>query len=298
MPDLAQGNDAAAGFNERNWVDDEEKHAVNTPESIEDFCKTNGKKYAHCFKTPYPFYAELDALYDGLHNRATDENVVRFNRRRSRTKKTASAVPSDKENEDDDAIGPGPTVGDGNAQGAAVGQQEHCVPMGDVNGGIDSRADNTGMGAVAGPYNDELVVSPVKVLNKRQRAESDNNDASSSKGKRECQTSRSSSSSVACRNAEAGSQISCSLDSLSATMEKPIITTEDLTHVDQIIEILQDKTLLPPNPKGKLFRLVSSALSRDKGLARIFVKEEDVVRCKGIIEGILEEAGVDVPEDY
>lgn len=104
--------------------------------------------------------------------------------------------------------------------------------------------------------------------------------------------------SVARRNAEAGSQIARSVDNLSAAMLKPIVTSEDFSHVDDVMRILADPTLLPPDPRGKIFRVVSSALTRSPTQARIFISTEDPVRRQGIIAGILEEAGIEVPDDY
>ncbi|KAJ7652961.1 hypothetical protein B0H17DRAFT_1214833 [Mycena rosella] len=131
-------------------------------------------------------------------------------------------------------------------------------------------------------------------------AESDDDDdevpANTDRRKRQ-KSDSSNSSGVARRNAEAGTQLSRSVDNLSA-MSKPIVTPEDLSHVDEVICILQDKTLLPPDPRRKLFRLVSSALSLARALARVFVLEQDFVRRKGILEGILEDKTITVPDDY
>ncbi|KAJ6611926.1 hypothetical protein B0H10DRAFT_2223595 [Mycena sp. CBHHK59/15] len=137
----------------------------------------------------------------------------------------------------------------------------------------DGSKSATGSSGLTGPYNDELSL----VSGKRKQAESEDDEINTMKDQHKHQ--KSDSSSVACRNAEAGTQLSRSVNNLSAAMSKPIVTTEDLTHVDEIICILQDKTLLPPDLKGKLFHLASSALS-----------------C--ILEGILEDAGITIPDDY
>jgi hypothetical protein len=105
---------------------------------------------------------------------------------------------------------------------------------------------------------------------------------------------------VARRNAEAGSQLARSVDGLSAAMLKPIITTttNDLSHVDEVIGILADVALLPPDPDGELFDIVSASLTSSQTQARIFVLANDPVRRKAIIKRILKQAGVNVPNDY
>jgi hypothetical protein len=45
-------------------------------------------------------------------------------------------------------------------------------------------------------------------------------------------------------------QLAKSVETLSAAMRKPIITSEDLSYINKVIDILKDKSLLPPNPKG------------------------------------------------
>lgn len=109
----------------------------------------------------------------------------------------------------------------------------------------------------------------------------------------------SSSSGTACCNAEAGIQIANSLNKVTEAMLKSSIniTHKDVSHVDQIVMILQDKSLLPPDPKGKFYHIVSKALCQDPMQARIIIQEEDHILHKGIIEGILEDAGVDLPMD-
>ncbi|KAF8156497.1 hypothetical protein K438DRAFT_350478 [Mycena galopus ATCC 62051] len=80
-------------FSGMGW-DDEEKHAINTPEYVQAFLVTHGKTYTRCFKKPCPFYTQLDELYDGLTNRATGEHVIHF----SQKSKHKSRRTSDKEN--------------------------------------------------------------------------------------------------------------------------------------------------------------------------------------------------------
>jgi hypothetical protein len=94
------------------------------------------------------------------------------------------------------------------------------------------------------------------------------------------------------RNAEAGMRISRALENLSAVIAQPILTSEDLSHVNEVVEILKDASLLPDDPRGRLYRAVSTALSRDAALARVFILEQDRTRRIGILEGILEDAGL------
>ncbi|KAJ7233255.1 hypothetical protein C8J57DRAFT_1250109 [Mycena rebaudengoi] len=224
-----------------------------------------------------------DSLYDGLRNRATGDHVVHLGRKR-RTKKSSKENP---ETIDDPMPEAGPSNNDADTNRA---------PLAPLN------ADDTGgTAAENNSYDDELLETPTdkrtKGTGKRQRAVSEDSDnGDRTKGSRKRQ--KSDPTSIARRNAEAGTQLSRSVDNLSAAMLKPIVTTEDLSHVDNIIYILRDKTLLPPDPKGKLFRIVSSELSRNPGLARVFILEDDHVRRRGLLEGILEDANIEIPEDY
>ncbi|KAJ7232268.1 hypothetical protein C8J57DRAFT_1383955 [Mycena rebaudengoi] len=253
--------------------DPDEKHACATDEYIESFVKSHGSKYAKCFKKPCPFYTQLDSLYSGGKNKANGEHVVHF--KKSRTRKGKNTKENSTSEQDDAA----------NATASSSSKPITPPFVPEVGGGIP------------GPYDDELLlVSPPKASGRRQRAESDDDENENTQKPRKRQ--KSDPSATARRNAEAGSQLSHSVDNLSAAMSKPIVTTEDLSHVDQIIDILRDKSLLPPDPKGKLFRLVSASLSRDPASARIFILETDVVRRKGILEGIMEDAGIEIPPDY
>lgn len=145
--------------------------------------------------------------------------------------------------------------------------------------------------------------SPAKPPTKRTRAESDDdepNDPADPKGKRRRVKSDSSTTSTRGRNADAASQLARSVDSLSAAMLKPIVTMQDISYVDNVMLVLNDPTanLLPPDPRGKLFNLVSKALTASQTQARIFILASDHSRRRGIIAGILEDAGVEVPDEY
>ncbi|KAJ7483038.1 hypothetical protein B0H11DRAFT_1914779 [Mycena galericulata] len=269
-------------FSGTGW-DKEKKHATNTP----DFLAAHGKKYAQCFKKPCPFYSELDELYDGLKNRATGEHVVHF------TKKRKSRGKPGKEN----PTAPNPTSA---ANPTLAVDSEGRPPTAPLNS-IPNDADNPA-GSQRGMYDDELSLSPAKLSKKRTRSESHDDDADadaddeSDKGKCRRHKSDSSSSSVARRNAEAGSQLARSVDNLSAAMLKPIVTTKDISYVDDVMHILEDAT--PPDPHGQLFDIVSMALTSSPTRARIFILAADDVRRKGIIKRTLKDAGVELPDDY
>ncbi|KAF8142635.1 hypothetical protein K438DRAFT_1994725 [Mycena galopus ATCC 62051] len=278
-------------FSGTGW-DDEEKHAINTPKYIEAFLATHGKTYARCFKKPCLFYTQLDELYDRIKNRATGERVIHFSQktkrksRRTSDKKnpTVSASASTSSNSTTittttpamDGIPPGP-----------------LAPMNTVINIPDE--GETGGGRVNSP--------PPRPSRKRTRSDSDDDeaadapDAADMKGKRK-RNKLDSSTSSARRNAEAGSQLARSVDNLSVAMLKPIVTTEDISFVNDVMRIPEDPTLLPHDPRGKLFNIISKALTSSPTQACIFILATNDSRRKGIISSILEEAGVEVPDDY
>ncbi|KAJ7816566.1 hypothetical protein B0H14DRAFT_3148567 [Mycena olivaceomarginata] len=269
--------------------DDEQNHATATAEFIEKFIKANGPKYTKCFKKPCPFYTKLNELFDGLVNKATGEHVVHLGGDKRESGKKSNAPKK--------AL-------------ALATEEKSVAPLGD-----DSEKENDVVEVDKGEggskakgravFDDELSMSNFdatkspreKATRKRERAISDDDDDTPQPRLHKRQKSDSSTRSTARRNAEAGSQLAKSVETLSAAMGKPIITSEDLSHVDKVIDILKDKNLLPPDPKGQLFRIVCQKLSRDPGLARCLIIEEDYTRRKGLLEGILEDAGIILPDD-
>jgi hypothetical protein len=259
-----------------------------------------------------PFYQELDELYDGFRNRATGEHVVHFRKPRKRIAKENTAAIS--------VTSASPT-----ASLAASTSNLKSTGSFDTAGDVTPRApmlvlDNTQPDGEAtggqNNYDDELrlvcvlfielhtglpmfLQSPPRPPTKCTRAESDDDDATDPEPKRPRVKSNSSTgSSTAKRNAEAGSQIALSFNKLSDTMAKPIVTTTDVSYVDDMMRVLEDETLLPPDPRGKLFNIVSAYLTESPVHARLFVITQSAERCKGMIAGILEAAGVVLPEDY
>ncbi|KAJ7334965.1 hypothetical protein DFH08DRAFT_965698 [Mycena albidolilacea] len=224
-------------FSGTGW-DEEEKHAVNTSEYIKDFLTTHGKDYARCFKKSCLFYSELNELYDSLKNCATGEHVVHFPcKSRSRT----SGVKNN------------------NPAAAAASTSTAKAPTPNETAPSDS---------------------PAKLPTKRTRTESDDdepNDPADPKGKHRRIKSDSSTTSTRGCNADTASQLARSVDSLSAAMLKPIVTTQDILYVNNVMLVLNDPTanLLPPDPHGKLFNLVSKALTASQTQAQIFILASD-----------------------
>ncbi|KAJ7724974.1 hypothetical protein B0H14DRAFT_3620912 [Mycena olivaceomarginata] len=239
--------------------DDEQNHATATAEFIETFIKANGPKYKKCFKKPCPFYTRLNELFDGLVNKATGEHVVHLGGDKRKSGKKSNAPK----------------------KALAPATETSVAALGD-----DSEKEN------------DVVEVDKGEGGKRERAISDDDDDDTPQPRlHKRQKSDSSTRSTARRNAEAGSQLAKSVETLSAAMGKPIVTSEDLSHVDKVIDILKDKNLLPPDPKGRLFRIVCQKLSGDPSLARCLIIEEDYTRRKGLLEGILEDAGIILPDD-
>ncbi|KAJ7803054.1 hypothetical protein B0H14DRAFT_3884229 [Mycena olivaceomarginata] len=144
-----------------------------------------------------------------------------------------------------------------------------------------------------------MLLSSPRLPTKRTHAESDDDDATDPEPKRpRVKSNSSTASSTVKRNAEAGSQIALSFNKLSDTMAKPIVTTTDVSYVDDVMRVLEDETLLPPDPCGKLFNIVSTYLTESPVRARLFVITQSAECRKGMIAGILEAAGVVLPEDY
>ncbi|KAJ7080904.1 hypothetical protein B0H15DRAFT_803831 [Mycena belliarum] len=247
--------------------DDEKKQATNTEEGITNFVKTYGDQYARCYKSSCPYYMELDTLYRGLINKATGDNVLHLQKR----KKKRQAAPSS--HSSNTLRAPlEPLILANNPTNVPIDIQDSSAPTED------------------GTYNDETDVTVAS--KKRERAPTDDESENDSITRPSIKRQRSESGGSARRNAEAGTQISRALDKLSTAMAQPLVTSDDLSHVTKIVEILKDKTLLPDDPRGRLYRTVSTALSRDAALAQLFILEEDRTRRIGLLEGILDDAGL------
>ncbi|KAJ7686099.1 hypothetical protein B0H17DRAFT_1137132 [Mycena rosella] len=191
--------------------------------------------------------------------KATGDNVLHLAKpKKKRSKKSTTAAPSSSSN---NTIRPPLEPLANNSTNVPIEGQEPETTAGD------------------GAFEGELNV--IVASKKRERAptdnESENDGIIKPLAKRQCSELGGS----ARRNAEVGTQISCALDKLSTIMVQPLVTSEDLSHVSEVVEILKDKILLPDDPRGKLYRT-----------AWLFILEEDRTRRIGLLEGILEDAGL------
>ncbi|KAJ7602756.1 hypothetical protein B0H17DRAFT_1154910 [Mycena rosella] len=273
--------------------DNEEKHATNTKEYIEEFTKTHGKDYTRCFTTPCPYWTPLDALFEGMNSRATGANIIHLPTKKTRIRKnkTKNAATAPSVSTSTSRAPLQPLASSSNTNGPAdsfLGDDDDTLIDPDI-GAAPAAVLGLG-GAAAGPFDDELgSVSPSPKSKKRQRANTDdeNNDGMNNEH-RKPKRQRSESGGTARRNAEAGTQILRALDNFATVMVQPLVTSEDLSHVKEVVEILKDKTLLPDDPRGKLYRAVSKVLSHDAAQAHLFILEDHRTRRIGILEGILD----------
>ncbi|KAJ7429654.1 hypothetical protein FB451DRAFT_1327687 [Mycena latifolia] len=275
-------------FSGTGW-DDDAKHATNTEGYVADFVKTYGDQYARCFKSACPYWTELDMLYSGLINKATGENVEHLGKlKKTRRRKSAQTSAPDA------TPRAGPSTG--SPARAPLGSISANTPNTANSSAQSETAPQPGSTAHENEFEDELdLLSITRKPKKRERAETDDESSDNvdeNKDKSAPKRQRTNSGGIARRNAEAGTQISRALDNLSAVMAQPLITSEDLSHINEVVEILKDTTLLPEDPRGKLYRAVSTALSGDPALARLFIQETDRIRRIGLLEGILEDKGL------
>jgi hypothetical protein len=110
--------------------------------------------------------------------------------------------------------------------------------------------------------------------------------------------SDSSSGSIVHRNTEAGSQLARSVDGLSAAMAKPIVTANNVSYVDNIMAILNDTNLLPPDPHSEAFNIVLTTLTSSHACAHIFILTKDDTRCEAMLCNILQDTHFELPDDY
>ncbi|KAJ7158177.1 hypothetical protein C8R46DRAFT_1039775 [Mycena filopes] len=286
-------------FSGTGW-NDKDHHATNTEEYIEGFLTTHGKEYARCFTTPCPYWTQLDSLFDGLNNRATGENVTHLGTasKKSRKRKSASVAPPTASSSRNPLQPiPSATTNQIPVDPALIEDDDITLIDPDAGAAGAQPFDNDVVGA--GRFDDELgLLPPTPKGKRRERADTDDEDENSAvaterpKSKRQ----RSESGGAARRNAEAGTQISRALDNFATVMAQPLVTSEDLSHVKEIVSILKDKTLLPDDPRGKLYRTVSKVLTQDAAQAHLFILEDDRTRRIALLEGILEDAGL-MPEN-
>ncbi|KAJ7713246.1 hypothetical protein B0H14DRAFT_2644921 [Mycena olivaceomarginata] len=147
------------------------------------------------------------------------------------------------------------------------------------------------------PYCNTFLQSPrTKASRKRARAISEDDDDDGARShKREKSDSSSCSGNRASQRRGWDSDRPPPSTPSSDVLTKPVVTAEDMSHVDKVVEILKDHTLLPPDPRGQYFRVVSRELAASPALSRILIVEKDHTRRKALLEGILEDAGIIVP---
>ncbi|KAK7037088.1 Myb-DNA-bind-3 domain-containing protein, partial [Favolaschia claudopus] len=216
-------------FSSSGW-DDHLKYATHTDEFVEEFCRVRGDKYEICFTTSCPWWDELDDLFTGAISKATGRNVKILGKRKSKQKQVTSlpATPTPS------ATSSAPPSTASSSRSPLDDVDMNTQPAHAHDPGMPPSPRNMTPPSPArvppGEFDDEL--AQVRRYFKRGRTNSGN----------------------ARRNAEAGSQIARSIDNLSAAVAQPIVTSEDPRYVDDVVRILQDKTLLPDNPRGRLYR--------------------------------------------
>ncbi|KAK7021627.1 hypothetical protein R3P38DRAFT_3271393 [Favolaschia claudopus] len=258
-------------FSGNGW-DDHLKYATHTDELVEEFCRATNTRFAsqHC-----PWWDELDDLFTGAISKATGRNVKILGKRKSKQKQVTSLPAT-----------PTPSATFSAPPSTASSSRS---PLDDVDMNTQpAHAHDPGMPpsprnmtppsparAPPGEFDDELAQIPKKPSKRRERAisEDDTSDSENQKASQPSVVVRTPAMPV-------------------APQRQPIVTSEDPRYVDDVVRILQDKTLLPDNPRGRLYRTVSKQLCADAALARVFILEEDGSRRIGIIDGILEDAGL------
>ncbi|KAJ7032221.1 hypothetical protein C8F04DRAFT_1185275 [Mycena alexandri] len=223
---------------------------------------THGKEYGRCFTTPCPYWTKLNTLFDSMINKATGENVVHLptaKKRRSCKAKDTSTTPAASSSASVTAASTSRTPLQ------PIASSSNNVSTGDISIDDNITLIDPKLGAAAvgdsgggaGVFDDELGLvchvhcvhpgPPNPKTKKHVRADTDDENDERRKPKRQ----RSELGGKACCNAEAGLQISHALKNFAMFMAQPLVTTEDLSHVNKVVEILKDKTLLPDNPHGK-----------------------------------------------
>ncbi|KAJ7026447.1 hypothetical protein C8F04DRAFT_1190509 [Mycena alexandri] len=279
-------------FTGTGW-NDEDKHATNTKDYIEEFTKTPLDPWQGIyplFHHSLPILDEARCPLRWYGQQATGDNVVHLptKQRRSRKRPDAATTPSTSLSTSRVPFQPIASGSNNGAGDTSISDDDITL----VNPAPMAAFGDAGVGARA--FDDELgPVPPSPKTKKRQRADTnDENDDGANDERRKPKRQRSESGGKVRGNAEAGSQISRALENFATVMAQPLVTTEDLSHVTEVVEILKDKTLLPDDLRGRFYRIVSKTLSHDAALARLFILEDDRTRRIGILEGILEDAGV------
>ncbi|KAJ7055428.1 hypothetical protein C8F01DRAFT_1258603 [Mycena amicta] len=242
-----------ANYSGTDW-DDEEKYCVVSEDFQETFfCGVCDKKYRKCFITPCKFYDELYKVYDGARNKATGENVVLVGK--NKTKKCKHVRKENKT---------------AKKRGKAAAKQR-------VDSEDDAEADDKGKGAV----NEDLTLSSLlKVVTVNARS-------TKTPSSQQPQSKPNLGGAIK-RNSEAAMYVADTLSHIGDALKAPVTLKEDTSHIDAVINILtQNDTLLPDDEDGSLYDLVSNNFGANPNAAHVFIKTENPVRRKAIINGIL-----------
>ncbi|KAJ7608553.1 hypothetical protein FB45DRAFT_242618 [Roridomyces roridus] len=270
---IYENYDFVRGRSGVGW-DDGAKKATAEPEFIERFLEEfDRKKYERCFKKSCPFYSRLAALFGG--NKATGEHVLHLNKPAS---SSASASSS-----------------------SSLSPSERLdQPLEDLsNTQLNDNRTSTSPPASPKPYDDEIPPPP-----KRRRVESEESSEEKQPKKRSAREGSVSSASStggrrAGRTSEAAQHIGRGLQTIGESMSAPIITKSDTSHVDAIIDILlDDPTLLPNDPDGSYYALVTDYFSTNQMQARVFIKTKVRVQRIALLKRVLNASEIDIPVDW
>ncbi|KAK7027159.1 hypothetical protein R3P38DRAFT_3354922 [Favolaschia claudopus] len=210
-------------FSGSGW-DDHLKYATHTDEFVEEFCRVRGDKYEICFTTSCPWWMSSTTCLRAQSARRP-EGMSRFWANASRNRSKLPHFPRP----------PTPSATSSAPPSTASSSRS---PLDDVD-------MNTQPAHAHDPDSQETIKAPGAGYQRRRHFRFRKSEGFPAKRGR-------TNSGNARRNAEAGSQIARSIDNLSAAVAQPIVTSEDPRYVDDVVRILQDKTLLPDNPRGRL----------------------------------------------
>ncbi|CAK5268226.1 unnamed protein product [Mycena citricolor] len=268
----------------------------NTAEFVEGFLLTYGKdKYAKCFRQPCPFWRDLCEIYNGGSDRAMGEHVMHFGNGPAHTiLDDISTRAASKSNHLQRVLASPPST---------VTISDNKVPM--ANSTPGSPSPKPAKAAKDKPSSRPKEKSKGKGKKgsvketKHDQSFDDELSIARSSGKCTCADTDDEEDdflATTSRRRRQSSQLDVakSITALSIAIAKPM--SDDLSHVDQVMKILKDKTLLPPDPHGHFFAAATNALCRKPAIACAFFIEDDPVCRRGIVTGLLLAAGISVPE--
>ncbi|KAK6974271.1 hypothetical protein R3P38DRAFT_3296773 [Favolaschia claudopus] len=248
-------------FSGNGW-DDHLKYATHTDELVEEFCRVRGDKYEICFTT-------LSLI---------------LGKRKSKQKQVTSLPAT-----------PTPSATFSAPPSTASSSRS---PLDDVDMNTQpAHAHDPGMPPSPRNMTPSIPCTrhrliPKKPSKRRERAisEDDTSDSENQKASQPSVVVRTPAMPVAPQRQVA--KLLVLIDNLSAAVAQPIVTSEDPRYVDDVVRILQDKTLLPDNPRGRLYRTVSQATLCRCCPGSCFYTRRRWFSPDRIIDGILEDAGL------